>query len=98
VDSYAGPDPGQVLMLSSDGGGPRHFLAGLPVHAGSVLEVLLEGGRWLRVRYEWTARVNEEPTFYLALGRAWETNEDQGGPVAKLQLPSDAALRWAVRG
>src|SRR5258708_4773302 len=34
-------DPERLLVLSSDSGGMRHFLAGCPVHAGTVLELRL---------------------------------------------------------
>ena len=40
------PDPGQVLLLSTDGERRRHFLAGRPVPSGTTLELLLSGGRW----------------------------------------------------
>jgi hypothetical protein len=47
------PDPASVLVLGSDAGGLRHFLAGEPVHAGTYLELRLPDDRWVVVRYEW---------------------------------------------
>lgn len=46
------PDPSHVLIRSSDGGGLRYFLDGLPVHAGSGVELLLPDGRWWAGRVE----------------------------------------------
>ena len=39
------------ITSGSDGGGWRQFLEGKPVHAGSILEVNING-RWHTVRYE----------------------------------------------
>lgn len=43
---------GHELTLGRDGGGPRHFLDGQPVHAGAALDLLMPSGKWLPVRYE----------------------------------------------
>lgn len=91
-------EPHQHLVLARDAGGRRHFLDGRPVHAGTVLELLLADGRWLRVRYEWSWN-DEPPTAHFALGAPAEAQRQEVAPVASLQLPSGAVLRWpAERG
>ena len=42
----------------------RHFLAGEPVHCGNLLE-RFEDGKWILGRYEWTASIDELPTFHI---------------------------------
>ena len=88
------PDPGQVLMLSSDGGRRRHFLAGRPVPSGTTLELLLSGDRWIPVRYEWSNRADAAPRFYMELGGPWEQVEEHG-PETYVLVPLDRAVfRW----
>lgn len=85
------PDPDQMLVLGRESGGARHFLAGHPVHCGSVLELLMAGGRWIPVRYEWDFA--RPPRFYFTLGGPWE--DVAGGPEQVIVvLPSNAVLRW----
>jgi hypothetical protein len=45
----------------------RHYLAGEPVHCGEILE-RYKDGEWIRGRYEWTARLENAPTFEHANG------------------------------
>lgn len=61
---------GERLVLGSDGGGPRWFLAGQPVHAGTGLVLLLPGGWTLPVRFETGPRF--EPYLYMTLGERVE--------------------------
>lgn len=75
------------LVLGTDAGGLRHFVDGQPVHAGYVLEVELEDGTWVQMRYEWNFTRDAPPVFYLALA---------GPAVAKVTLPESARLRWPV--
>jgi hypothetical protein len=44
------PDPGELLILSNEGGERRHFLAGRPVRTGMIIELLLSGRHWVPVR------------------------------------------------
>jgi len=60
---------GHRLELRREAGGMRNYLAGKPVHAGDILE-LWKAGAWLRGRYEWTFRTDDEPVLYLAEDKA----------------------------
>ena len=88
------PDPGQILMLSDDGERRRHFLAGAPVASGTVLELLLSGGSWVPVRYEWSSRADTAPRFYLELGGPWEQIEENGPETYVLVPLERAVFRW----
>lgn len=83
------PERDQVLLTRRNGGRWRQYLGGKRVHCGSALELLVQGGRWVPVRYE-TAR--GEPVAYLALGGPGE----RFGAAACVHfgLPTDAVLRW----
>jgi hypothetical protein len=88
------PDPGQVLMLAGTNGDKGHYLGGHPVASGTVLELLLSGGRWVPVRYEWSSRADSAPRFYLQLGGPWEDVEEHG-PETYVLVPLDRAVfRW----
>lgn len=90
------PDPDRVLVLAEDEGGPRHFLAEQPVHAGDVLELRLLGDRWIPVRYEWSWVATDPPRGYIALGgRAEDIGWDPG--IVSFKLPERAELRWPER-
>jgi len=91
------PEPGRVLILAEDAGGPRHYLAGHPVHAGTMLELRLAGDLWVPIRYEWTWD-KRRPRGYLALGGRGEAvgEEWAPGPV-DFELPERAELRWPSR-
>lgn len=86
------PDPGSVLVLGTDAGGPRHFLAGRPVHAGTFLELRLPDDRWVVVRYEWNWDPSVRPRAYVALGGRGEALGY--APVVEFSLPEKAELRW----
>ena len=66
--SLLGYEPHTQLILGRTEGGLRHFLDGRPVHAGGMLELLLDDGRWIRVRYEWSWQPEVRPTANVALG------------------------------
>jgi hypothetical protein len=87
------PDPDRLLVLSTDLGGMRHFLAGRPVHAGTVLEMRLLDDVWVRVRYEWSWSAAVPPRGYLALGGRGEDLGYTPGSVC-FPLPETAELRW----
>ena len=44
---------GDLLELQVEAGGLRYYLSGKPIHAGELLELLLDDGRWVLGRYEW---------------------------------------------
>ena len=87
------PDPDRLLVLGTDLGGMRHFLAGRPVHAGTVLEMRLLDDVWVRVRYEWNWSAAVPPRGYLSLGGRGEDLGYAPGPVS-FPLPESAELRW----
>ena len=78
---------GHHLELREEGGGLGYFLDGRPVQAGVVLEVLLEGGEWLTVRFEWKVE-DQLPTLHLDLG------ETQSKAI--FCLPERARFRWRL--
>ena len=94
-----------ILETRAEPGGPRHYLEDRPVHAGDTLSLLLEHGRWVEGRYEWTFKEADPPMFMLALGELpertreqLEAEEEQGiyrrPPLVELTLPPRAVLRW----
>ena len=76
-------------MRRRNGGGDRHYLAGKAVHCGTALELLVQGGRWVPVRYE---LARGEPVAYLHLGGPGE--RFGATDVVHFDLPTDAVLRW----
>jgi hypothetical protein len=93
-----GYEPATQLILARSDGGPRHYLNGQSVHAGAGLEVLLDDGRWLPVRYEWSFQSASRPTAHFALGTPDEAAGIADGPVVSFELPVRAILRWPQRG
>jgi hypothetical protein len=92
------PAASATLQEGYDAGGPRHFLDGRAVHAGSGLELLFTGDRWLRVRYEWSFIPGRPPTAHFVLGGPWEAiHADGDGPSVSIALPPNAVLRWPQR-
>ena len=83
------PSVDEVLVLRRNRFGDRHYLAGRPVHCGSALELLVQGSRWVPVRYE-TAR--GEPVAYVNLGGPGEAFG--ATDTVHFALPADAVLRW----
>lgn len=75
------------LTLGQDGGGPRHFLCGEPVHCGASLEMRV-GGKWIPVRYE--ASLTADPPRILLFAEPW--GED--GPEVAVQQAEYQDVRW----
>jgi hypothetical protein len=90
-------DPDRMLVLSRDSGGMRHYLAGRPVHAGTVLELRLVDDVWVRVRYEWSWDAAVPPRAHLALGSRGEAL-GYAPTSASFPLPEAAELRWPEAG
>lgn len=73
-----------IMMMERELGRPltherRHYLAGEPVHCGTILELDCDG-RWTFGRYEWSGRPDDLPTFHIGERALW--------------LSADARLRW----
>lgn len=81
------------LQSGRDEGGPRWFLAGRPVHAGTGLHLRLPGGQEAEVRFE---QRFGDPVLYLATGRDpwWDDDYEEwrdDGP----QLVCQPSTSWA---
>ena len=74
------------IVLGRDGGGPRFFLGGGPLHAGTTIELAAPDGTWVEVRFEYQLHPQVEPVAYLQLG-GWD------GPPVAFVIPSDAIAR-----
>jgi hypothetical protein len=68
-------------------GGLRYYLAGKPIHAGEMLEMLLDDGSWALGRFEWNYRKEEWPWFYV---------DTESGDTIDLN-PECSRLRWPDR-
>ncbi|MBA3807306.1 MAG: hypothetical protein H0X28_02755 [Solirubrobacterales bacterium] len=96
-EGMLGYEPHQQLILGKSPGGPRHFLDGRPVNAGSALELLLEHeNRWLPIRYEWSWQNDQPPTAHIALGVP-PGAEGLTHLTVSFPLPPRAILRWPTR-
>ena len=80
-------DIGDHLELRVEAGGLRYYLAGKPIHAGGLLELLLDNGSWALGRFEWTYRKDDRPRFYV---------DTKSGDAFDLR-PQSARLRWPKR-
>lgn len=70
----------EKLELRDEGlDGYRHYLVGLPVNAGRMLELLTDDG-WVRGRYEWNFEPQAQPQLYT--------------DKTVLCLSADSLLRW----
>jgi len=78
---------GELLELRTEAGGLRYYLQGNPIHAGELLELLLDDGSWALGRYEWNYRKEEWPWFYV--------DTETGGTVDL--NPEKSLLRWPER-
>lgn len=70
------------LTLNWQSDGPRYYVDGEPVHAGDLLEVQLDDGSWVVVRFEyhWDKKQNTiDPFLIIADGQL---------------LPADSLCRW----
>jgi hypothetical protein len=76
---------GHPLVEGRDGGGPRHYLAGRPVHAGNPLYLLTLLG-WMAARYEWGYRPGTPCKLYVRLPGARNAME--------IRYVDDALLAW----
>ena len=56
---------GELLELRAEAGGLRYYLAGKSIHAGELLELLLDDGSWALGRFEWSYRKEDWPGFFL---------------------------------
>jgi len=77
------------IVLGRDGGGPRFFLGGEPLHAGTTIELADPAGGWVEVRFEYRLHPEIEPVAYLELG-GWDR------PPAAFVIPTDAIARLVV--
>ena len=64
--------------------GSHYFLQGEPIHAGDVLELLLDDGEWQPVRFEWSTEPDRKPIVVI--------NQETA-----LALPDQARFRWPQR-
>jgi len=97
---------GHRLELKQETGGPRHFLAGKDVHAGTPLDLLMADGTWLGGRYENMRLADGHllARFHIDVRckttqREWANDPSAAiaYPEASFDLPSDAELRWPPR-
>ena len=79
------------LILARDGGGPRHFLGGEPVHCGTGLEMKVAAA-WVPVRYEGALQSygSADPTRAVLLAAPWGDD----GPEVSVCQPEMQELRW----
>ena len=75
---------GERLDLRLEAGGLRYYLDGKPIHAGDLLELLLDDGSWALGRYEWNYRKEDPPWFYV---------HTESGDCIDLN-PKSSQLRW----
>lgn len=98
---FAAPSPQDSapgrLVLREESGGLRHYLGGQGVHAGDILELLLEKDAWIAGRYEWSYQMNKRPAFYICLGGNWERDDRKDPIQVPIALPENATLRWPPR-
>lgn len=73
------------IIRGHDAGDPHFFAGGLPLHAGTVLEVLTATGSWLRGHFEYEMG-GRRPRLFVALG-GWD------GPKVAIKLPDDVVIR-----
>lgn len=81
-------EPMTSLELHWGPGGPCHYLDGVPVRVGDLLDAWAPCGRWLRVRFDYTWDERDgsvRPTFTIA---------GEGSGTA----PPDTPCRWPARG
>jgi hypothetical protein len=85
-------------ILEFDRGGPslQHFLNGWLVEGGTILEVQLDGGGWLPLRYE--ARwVEDDGDGHTGLFPRWHlvlVTRDGQADVELHDLPPATVMRW----
>lgn len=75
---------GERVELRVEAGRLRYYLAGKPIHAGDLLELRLDDGRWMLGRYEWNYRKEDWPWLYF---------ENEAGTAVNVN-PDIFLLRW----
>jgi len=60
---YPSLDAEGNLIFRFGSPGKRYYLADQGVHAGDLLEMLLDDGAWQRVRFEWNPHEEEHPVL-----------------------------------
>ncbi len=75
---------GELLELRTEAGGLRYYLAGKPIHAGELRDLLLDDGSWALGRFEWNYRKEELPWLYV---------DTETGDAIELD-PEKFRLRW----
>ena len=76
---------GYPLIEGASHGGPRHYLGGRPVSAGTGLYLLTDNG-WLPGRYEWNFEAGTPGRFYVGLPGLERS--------AVCSIPVGARLAW----
>ena len=76
-----------TLERRRDASGEHHVLRRRRVEPGATLELLLDDMTWVRGRYQWGGGPDERPRLLLSLPGA-------SNPVAVVELPDEAILRW----
>jgi hypothetical protein len=79
---------GSALELREERGGPRYYLHGKPVHAGTVLCLRLADRTILRVRFEGSHSVWTSPIWTVNL------RSGVGFTTASMVIPEDALFNW----
>jgi hypothetical protein len=90
------PSPGR-LELRRVGGELSHYLDGRKVDRGTALDLLLEGGVWLRGHYEWSGTEERWAGLRVTLGGVQPMGTEAWRPAAVLALHPDAIVRWAEK-
>lgn len=89
------PDPPCRLVLLEDGGDPRYFLDGRPVHNGDLLQVLVgfdPSPCWSVVRFEWSHRFGTRPSFIFMVPDRFDSI-NYNPLSARMTLPEQALFR-----
>jgi len=89
------------LVLGVDGGGPRWFVDGKPVHCGSELEVWCpnahgapgRAGAWLAVRFEMEGA---HPALYFTVGQGTRLVARSVDPANEAAVWERVDVRWPV--
>jgi hypothetical protein len=84
------------LQLRVDAQGTRYALDGQVLESGAPLEILLQGGEWLRGTFEWDGDEIRWPGLRLALG-GFADDETGYRPSLVAPIPPQAILRWPAQ-
>lgn len=98
MDWNSGVHPGERekghLELRQDADGMHHYLDGRRLDRGSVVELLLTDGQWLRGRYDWNGVPVVWPALRLDLAGQGSRHTERRLTGA-MPIPPSAILRWA---